>query len=67
MKHRYYCTMRPPTPGAIPAGAVEVCSFDDRQYIPEVDRMAWGWAEYTEPLPYAVVHDYELTRGPVEV
>lgn len=64
---RYYCTARPPAPGAIPAGAVEVHAFKERRYIPEIDRMAWGWARYVEPLSGDVIHNYELIREPVEV
>lgn len=67
MNHRYYCIMRPPVPGAIPMGAVDVCWFGERQYVPEIDRMAWGWAEYAEPLPWDAVSDYELISAPVEV
>jgi hypothetical protein len=64
--NRYYCITRPPAPGAIPAGAVDVHFFDERRYVPEIDRMAWGWAVYAEPLSGDDIHDYELIRRPVE-
>lgn len=66
--HRYYCIMRPPAPGAIPRsrkmGNVE--AFTERRYIPEIDRMAWGWVEYMYPLTPAEIADYELMAEPKE-
>lgn len=50
--YRYYCILRPPMLGGLPFGRVlmEAEHFDDRKYVPEIDRMAWGWVEYTDPL-----------------
>lgn len=66
--HRYYCVMRPPAPGAIPRsrkmGNFE--AFTERRYIPEIDRMAWGWVEYMYPLTPAEIADYELISAPKE-
>lgn len=61
---KYYCIMRPPAPGAIPKGAVEVNSYADRRYVPEIDRMAWGWAEYPGELALAEVAACEMIREP---
>ena len=58
--------MRPPMPGAIPKGAAEVESYADRRYIPQIDRMAWGWVEYDRELTLDEVYDYELIREPRE-
>ena len=66
--YRYYCVMRPPAPGAIPRsrkmGNVE--AFCERRYIPEIDRMAWGWVEYMEELTMQEVDCYELIAAPRE-
>ncbi len=64
---RYYCPMRPPAPGAIPKGAVEVKSYEERHYSPTVDRMVWGWADYPLELSYDEVDEYELIREPREI
>ena len=58
--YRYYCIMRPPAPGAIPNGAQDVVSYDERRYVPEIDRMAWGYVQYCRELTMHEVADYEL-------
>lgn len=63
-RYRYYCIMRPPAPGAIPAGAREVEDYGERCYIPEIDRMAWGWIEYDNPLTPQKIANYELIASP---
>lgn len=64
----YYCIMRPPAPGAISAsGTIRTIEiFDERRYIPEIDRMAWGWVRYAQELTPNEVYDYELIREPRE-
>ena len=63
---KYYCIIRPPMPGGIPKGAIEVCAFRERRYVPEIDRMAWGYVIYTHELPYAEIREYELIAHPIE-
>lgn len=65
-RYRYYCIMRPPAPGTIPAGVREVEDYGERRYIPEIDRMAWGWVEYDRELTHAEIRGYELIRAPRE-
>lgn len=67
-RYRYYSIMRPPMIGAIPNSAmiVDAMAFDERQYIPEIDRMARGWVEYDRPLSMKDVADYELISAPRE-
>lgn len=60
---RYYLTQRPPGPGCQPRGASSVHSYDERQYCPEIGRMAWGYADYQAELPKALVAAYELTEA----
>lgn len=60
MMNRYYTLYRPPMPGTIPRGAKDVEAFDERQYCPEVDAWAWGWAEYDHQLSQEEVDEYEL-------
>lgn len=61
---RYYCIMRPPAPGAIPKGALRAKSYSDRNYIPEIDRMAWGYVEYDEALTCDDIRNFELIAAP---
>ena len=66
--YRYYCIMRPPLIGGVPFGRtlIDACAFEERRYIPEIDRMAWGWVEYDEELTPEEVSDYELIMKPRE-
>lgn len=61
--YRYFLPYRPPSPGAIPRGAVDVCDYDGKRLEPSIDRWVWGWAEYEEPLSKAKVEEYELIEG----
>lgn len=64
--HKYYCIMRPPMLGTIPKGAMEIQTFRERRYVPEIDRMAWGYVTYTRELSHAEIHDYELIAAPID-
>lgn len=64
--YKYYCVMRPPAPGATPYGPRHTCEYNERRYIPEIDRMAYGWLEYKNPLSMAEVAEYELIAAPME-
>ena len=57
--YRYYCSYRPPMPGAIPRkGLVRVASYDYKQSIS--GRGAWGFVEYDRELTEKEIVDYEL-------
>lgn len=66
--YRYYCIARPPKLGVLPfdPGLLSHKSFDERRYIPEIDRMAWGWVVYTRELTPQEIFDYELIMHPRE-
>lgn len=67
MNVTYYCTQRPPAPGAIPAGGLmEIEDYGERRYICDIDRMAWGAAIYSRELAAWEIMRYELTREPRE-
>lgn len=59
-RYAYYTIMRPPMPGAIPQGSVEVKDFGDRIFVPEIERAAWGIAVYDRPLTEDEIWEYEL-------
>lgn len=67
MNVKYYCTQRPPAPGAVPAGGlIETEDYGERRYIPDIDRMAWGAVVYDRELAPWEIMRYELTREPRE-
>ena len=55
--YKYYTTQRPPTPGAIPKGAVNVNDFGCKKKV-EGNIEAYGWVEYNDKPSNA--KDYEL-------
>ena len=47
---RYYSTLRPIGPGTCPDNFIEFENFDFRKHVDGINRDAWGWVEYEEPL-----------------
>lgn len=65
--YRYYCIARPPMIGGLPHRELwEAEAFTERRYIPEIDKMACGWVEFTEELTPREVSDYKLIMQPRE-
>lgn len=61
---RYYSTMRPVMPGSYPKeGVVEIKNFNERTLCKEIDREAWGYIDYKEPLTKEQAEAYELIPG----
>lgn len=59
----YYCTQRPPAPGAIPKGCIEVEDFDERN-IEDLGGhwiRAYGKIWYDRKLTDQELYGYELT------
>ena len=52
--YRYYTTLRPPSPGAIPKGFTNVEMYDNKT------DGSWGYVEYDKPLSTKQISDYEL-------
>lgn len=61
--YRYYTLYRPPMPGGIPKGAVEVRTMGSRPYISEIGHTAWGYVDYDRPLTRQEIRDYELASA----
>lgn len=61
---RYYSTKRPFGPGTFPQkdGRETIVNFDGPTYCDEIEREAWGYIEYPEPLAKEEEETYELTR-----
>lgn len=70
MQNRYYCTKYPPVIGTLTLPAVPLQDVDRsprRRYVPEIDRMAWGWVEYAEALPPEEAAKYGLVMEPQDL
>ena len=39
---KYYLTQRPPMPGAFPGKPVNMKAYDERTYVSEIGKRAWG-------------------------
>jgi len=61
--YRYYCIYRPPMPGTIPRGTVNIVDFGEKVQVPEIRRGAWGYADYERKLEPHEVFRYELIGG----
>lgn len=63
---RYYSRHRPVAPGTFPRPegnrATEIVNYDERQFCPEIGKMAWGYLEYEHPLNELEIANYELTE-----
>lgn len=68
--YRYYCAKNPPEHGKLtelgllsePLRGVQCYAV--RYYVPEIDRMAWGWVEYDHELTPEEVAKYGLIMEP---
>ena len=60
--YRYLCCNRPPMPGGIPKGAVNVEDFEPYRYEDAGGhcRIVWGAVEYDHELTEKEIEDYEL-------
>ena len=44
----------------IPKGAIAVCAWGSRPFVPEINRSAWGTVDYSRQLTPEEIRDYEL-------
>jgi len=65
MANRYYSIMRPIGIGTFPPGAhvTNIVNFNQRMYVPEIGREAWGYIEFSHTLSKKYQMDYELLPG----
>ena len=64
MSVKYYSTQRPVVMGSYPnnGNVEEINNFDEKTYCESIDREAYGYVEYSEPLTDAEAKSYELTK-----
>lgn len=64
---RYYSITRPVMPGSYPKPEKNetlcVQNFDNRTYVEEISRPAWGYIDCEKPLGHFDMTDYELVAG----
>ncbi len=64
---KYYSTQRPVSLGTYPKpygnDILEIHNFDSRKYVQEINREAWGWIEYRQPLTEQEAKAYELVTA----
>lgn len=64
--YRYYSLLRPVAPGTYPkpSEAKNIVNFDDRTFIDDINRYAWGYVEYEKELSWeeAAAYDLEWNR-----
>lgn len=60
---KYYTLYRPPMMGTIPRGFTSICAYDERTFIPEIGRAAWGYVVYDRELTTREIDEYELERA----
>lgn len=62
----YYCKSAPPKMGKLPGSMIRFKTYPERQYVAEIDAMAYGEMEtYRQLEPWEVVR-YGLIAAPVE-
>lgn len=64
MLYTYYLVNRPPDIGTYPnKDTLEAVSgFDRKEYVMSIERSAWGWVSYSEPLTDEEIEQYELVK-----
>lgn len=61
---RYYSTQRPITPGSFPRPlgntVMAIYNYDNKTYCKEINREAWGYIDYEQPIDPESAYNYEL-------
>lgn len=60
--YRYYSLLRPVGPGTYPkpSEAKNIVNFDERTFIDDINRYAWGYIEYEKELSWDEARAYDL-------
>lgn len=60
--YRYYSLLRPVGPGTYPktSEVKNIVNFDDRTFIDDINRYAWGYIEYDKELSWDEAKNYDL-------
>lgn len=60
--YRYYSLLRPVSPGTYPkpSEVKNIVNFDERTFIDDINRYAWGYIEYENELSWDEARAYDL-------
>lgn len=60
--YRYYSLLRPIGPGTYPkpSEVKNIVNFDDKTFVYDINRYAWGYVEYEKELSWDEARDYDL-------
>lgn len=62
---KYYSTHRPFDLGTFPRqNMIDFTNYDNRKYVDDIGREAWGEITYSEPLTEQQLNDYEFVADP---
>ena len=61
--YKYYLLMRPRSIGTNPKDATGWIDYDERRFIPEIGKYAWGELYFRRQLTEEEVAEYELFDG----
>ena len=63
---RVWSLLRPISMGTYPKeyGVREIVNFHCKQFVPEINRQAFGYIDYEQDLPKEVQEHYDLMPGP---
>lgn len=66
---KYYSIHRPIAPGTFPRSkpVKNIVNFDRRQFVPEINREAWGYIEYADPITEKQAANYELVPSNADI
>ncbi len=57
---RYYCLDKPPMPGTVPRGMINIVDFREFKYVDEIEAKACGYVEYYRKLTANEIRIYKL-------
>lgn len=62
--YKYYSLLRPVSVGTVPNCAIsEMVNFDQRKYVDEIQREAWGYFLTPDEIAYEEVCEYDLVSA----
>jgi hypothetical protein len=65
--YKYFSTQRPISIGTFPKSTdnrvIAIENFNNRKYVDEIGREAWGLIKYEKPLSDKQINEYELVKA----
>lgn len=62
--YKYYSLLRPVSVGTVPNCTIsEMVNFDQRKYVDEIQREAWGYFVTPDEISYEEAYEYDLVSA----